>query len=460
MTTVGATTQTQSVHIVPESVSFKSFWQSKKNLRTASGLLGDFTCPLVLNVACANLGAVARLLPYASSKLSRLFRAWRAASSFASQERIIRQRTRERKAKQFDSMLEEAMAASKHGITGLHQLLQRWKPKSSKRSIHFRNADGSLMDQKAELLALKSYFSELYQSAEKTGCAWILQEALPISLEEVRNAFHALSARKALPPKQAPALLWKIASDVLVPCMHYQLQRIFSAGRITFPEAWHEAFLALLPKVGKAPTKATQACNLRPISLLPAAPKLVAKILADKLRPYLQQALQSTPQFAYQQDRQTGDALDRVLSHCLLVRSRLQDHRSSVFSRRDGSFCSSFTGGVQLSLDMSKAYDRLPRARLWEALCRVGAPESLITAIMYIHQEAWLTLERHGESASVEMACGVRQGCGLSPLLWLAFTLLIFDRVSSYVALDNCTGFADDFHFQWMLTSARDLRQI
>ena len=336
MTTVGATTQTQSVHIVPESVSFKSFWQSKKNLRTASGLLGDFTCPLVLNVACANLGAVARLLPYASSKLSRLFRAWRAASSFASQERIIRQRTRERKAKQFDSMLEEAMAASKHGITGLRQLLQRWKPKSSKRSIHFRNADGSLMDQKAELLALKSYFSELYQSAEKTGCAWILQEALPISREEVRNAFHALSARKALPPKQAPALLWKIASDVLVPCMHYQLQRIFSAGRITFPEAWHEAFLALLPKVGKAPTKATKACNLRPISLLPAAPKLVAKILADKLRPYLQQALQSTPQFAYQQDRQTGDALDRVLSHCLLVRSKLQDHRSSVFSRRDG----------------------------------------------------------------------------------------------------------------------------
>ena len=332
MTTVGATTQTQSVHIVPESVSFKSFWQSKKNLRTASGLLGDFTCPLVLNVACANLGAIARLLPYASSKLSRLFRAWRAASSFASQERIIRQRTRERKAKQFDSMLEEAMAASKHGITGLHQLLQRWKPKSSKRSIHFRNANGSLMDQKAELLAPKSYFSELYQSAEKTGCAWILQEALPISREEVRSAFHALSARKALPPKQAPALLWKIASDVLVPCMHYQLQRIFSAGRITFPEAWHEAFLAL-----------------------PAAPKLVAKILADRLRPYLQQALQSTPQFAYQQDRQTGDALDRVLSHCLLVRSRLQDHRSSVFSRRDGSFCSSFTGGVQLSLDMSKA---------------------------------------------------------------------------------------------------------
>ena len=33
----------------------------------------DFTCPLVLNVACANLGAIARLLPYASSKLSRLF---------------------------------------------------------------------------------------------------------------------------------------------------------------------------------------------------------------------------------------------------------------------------------------------------------------------------------------------------------------------------------------------------
>ena len=47
------------------------------------------------------------------------------------------------------------------------------------------------------------------------------------------------------------------------------------------------------------------------------------------------------------------------------------------------------------------------------------------------------------------MGQGVRQGCGLSPLLWLAYTVLIFDRLSEYMPVSSTTGFADDFHLAW-----------
>eukprot|EP00439_Symbiodinium_sp_Y106_P027168 s4196_g3.t1 len=41
---------------------------------------------------------------------------------------------------------------------------------------------------------------------------------------------------------------------------------------------------------------------------------------------------------------------------------------------------------------------------------------------------------------------GIRQGCGLAPLLWAAFSLTVLEQLQTYLAKDQITSYADDMH--------------
>ncbi|CAE7667535.1 unnamed protein product, partial [Symbiodinium necroappetens] len=117
-----------------------------------------------------------------------------------------------------------------------------------------------------------------------------------------------------------------------------------------------------------------------------------------------------------------------------------------------------FVGGMQLSLDLAKAYDRLPRTTLVAALRRVHADPDLIALILTIHDNACLVIERFQERARVGMGRGIRQGCGLSPLLWICFTILVHDQLSTYLPAGSITSYADDFHVQWSFSHSREFK--
>ena len=77
---------------------------------------------------------------------------------------------------------------------------------------------------------------------------------------------------------------------------------------------------------------------------------------------------------------------------------------------------------------------------------------------MHIHDCATIVIERHDLSVSLEMACGVRQGCCLSPLLWLAFTILLYDDLSAVCPSEAIACFADDLHVGWSVNTTREFR--
>ena len=211
-----------------------------------------------------------------------------------------------------------------------------------------------------------------------------------------------------------------------------------------------------LAKPGKPPT---QPANLRPINLLPAEAKILALMAAERLRPILQAKLQSFPQFSYTGGRQTGGALDRVLAHCHRVRAALQSHRHSIFDKHKGQSHHPFAGGLQLSLDLKQAFDRIPRHQLLASLQYLETPADLQSLIMYIHDYAEVIIARPSGQDSVQMCRGIRQGCGLAPLLWLAFTLLAHNKLAEYIPPDSLTEYADDFHIQWEFRHQRDFKR-
>ena len=328
------------------------------------------------------------------------------------------------------------------------------RPKNPKRSVHIKSAEGRLQSNASELATITSYFGRIFESDDPPVLPqWHLQESLDISKEELRQALSSLLGKKALPKMQAPAALWKAGEEAVVNILHDDFQKRFGPGEIQMPSDWLTAYVALIPKPGKPPTSPA---NLRPISILPAVPKLLARIAAKRLRPYLLQAVEHIPQFAYIPHRQTSDSIDRVIAHCQHIRSKISANRHNPF--RPHQERKRFTGGMQLSLDLAKAFDKMPRHALLASLERIMLPEDLISLILYIHDNALMTFVKGNETASIKARSGIRQGCGLAPLLWAAFTLLLFDKFTQHLPIQEITGFADDLHMHWTFDDRRHFR--
>uniref|UniRef100_A0A183GGL2 Reverse transcriptase domain-containing protein n=1 Tax=Heligmosomoides polygyrus TaxID=6339 RepID=A0A183GGL2_HELPZ len=71
-------------------------------------------------------------------------------------------------------------------------------------------------------------------------------------------------------------------------------------------------------------------------------------------------------------------------------------------------------------LDLEKAYDRLPRAVLWNSLRGRGVPERLISVIkdMYEGSKAAVQIP-HGMTKKMDITLGVHQRSALSPFLFV-----------------------------------------
>ena len=118
-------------------------------------------------------------------------------------------------------------------------------------------------------------------------------------------------------------------------------------------------------------------------------------------------------------------------------------------------------------LDLSKAFDRVPRAALWEALRRLGVGGNFLNSITSIYEHAYLTVLVDGTHGPLRASqAGITQGSPLSPTLFG----VVGDSLIRYIhsrcpnigpftidrLLVPILGYVDDFVL--LATSARDLQ--
>ena len=253
----------------------RALWHQRKQVRTSSQA-----------VQHAYQGSAQQPL------LVALFQHWKALSVHKRLAQALRKHCKIQKSRQIEHLVTDA-SRSRNALTGLYGILRRIAPKTSKRRMQLRNADGSLAGPTEQLNIIQGYFQQVY--AADTAPARPPHTPCPVSfeVEEIESAIQSLP-NKALPTAFAAAPLWRLCAHTAAQEIFLELQALLSARQVD-ASRWHRAQVVLIPKPGKP---LSDPASLRPISLLPPHAKILAKLVSDRLKPLVQRAAHSLPQFA------------------------------------------------------------------------------------------------------------------------------------------------------------------
>ena len=227
----------------------------------------------------------------------------------------------------------------------------------------------------------------LQQDADILGAA-------DISVDAIAAALRSVPSGHSPGPDGIPVELYRRCGDVLRPL----LAAVFSAiGRShRTPPGFLDGAIKTLPKTGDLQLRS----NYRPITLLNTDYRLLTKILALRLGPILHKHI-APEQTAFLPSRHIGENI--LLLQLLPQLLRQQGHTAVI-----------------TFLDFAKAYDTLDRPFLMAAMDTMGVGDGFSSWVNTLLCRTHAVAVVNGFiSRPVFFGAGVRQGCPLSPLLYL-----------------------------------------
>ncbi|CAE7570366.1 unnamed protein product, partial [Symbiodinium sp. CCMP2592] len=286
-----------------------------------------------------------------------------------------------------------------------------------------------------------------------------LSDTFQVDEAEMRAYLQQIPMRKAVSSDSVPGVVYRICEQELAPVLCKLLRYMWNAEHIIFPRVWCVAELIFLPKPGK---KTSEVKDWRPIGLQDAVAKSVMHLLVDRLKPHVQDWASSFPLYAYMPGRSTRQALQVVFAHCDAVRHLCQQEADTIHRRFEGWKPSELCGGIQVCLDLSSAFDRVPWHHIRTAFTQAQVPPDLAAIIL-----GWLSCSEYqihngSHTSCIQVGRGVKQGCRGSPTIFLAFMTLICRRLNEKLGNRFCqehlTQYADDTHSAWTFHSYEELR--
>ena len=394
-----------------------------------------------------HLARNAQLQP--ASQMSGVFRAWFHMTQHAKLRHRLRKHCQDLRKQRIQKIIQDAtQAANRHDARRLYMAIRTLTPKQPRRQIRFRNA-GVAQDPQAELNALMAHFEAIF-CATSSDVPPLTSLELPFTQEDLERELRATKIDKAVAPGTVPPLIIKHFASHLSHWLYRFLEVEWGSAHPTIPAAWKNASLSLLAK------RTVHSPNdLRPIALTCGLGKAVLGTLVKCAHTFMADSLVRFPLFAYTEKRGVLEALCFVFDHCHQVRQSCNQAKPSHWQKQAGHCIPPLTGGMMLSLDLTQAFDRLPRSLLCEGLLTCGCPQSVALLLVNWLQDAKYCLSHRGLASEITTTCGVRQGCRGSPLEWNVFMTEILRALSRELDVEieqlihRLICFADDLLLRW-----------
>ena len=225
---------------------------------------------------------------------------------------------------------------------------------------------------------------------------------VPFSVEEINNALRATKKNKAPGTDGIPFEFYLKFWDVIG--VHFLEMMNCVLEKRKLQPSQGRAAIRLVPKI-PTPSKIT---DYRPISLLNTDYKLIASVLAFRLRKSLQNSLDS---------HQKGGVPGRYIFDSLcLIRDAIDN------TGRKSKEASSLKPAAIIAYDLEKAYDLVNRDVLWEVMTAMGYPPLFVDWLKTLYSITELCpLNGNDIVGTVDNAQSVRQGCPLSVHLFALY---------------------------------------
>ena len=326
---------------------------------------------------------------------------------------------------------EAEKAAASRNMKQLYDTTRKLAGKFKKSERPIRDKNGSvLMGADKQLNRWAEHFEELLNRPAPQNQPDIqpAETDLPIDCnkstrEEIKKAIAHMKNGKVAGPDGIPAEALKADVNTSVEMLYSLFEEIWEKEEI--PAEWKEGYLIKIPKKGDL----SRSDNYRGITLLSVPGKVLNRIILERMKGTVDQTLREQ-QAGFRQDR---SCTDQIATLRIIVEQSIEWNSSLYIN----------------FVDYEKAFDSVDRETLWKVLRHYGVPKKLVNMIKNSYEGMSCRVIHEGQlTKNFEVMTGVRQGCLLSPFLFI----LVIDWVMKTATKEKRNG------IQWtMLTQLDDL---
>lgn len=316
-------------------------------------------------------------------------------------------------------------AAARQDTKALYELTRILSGKGTQQCKPVRDKAGEILKTTEEQMTRwKEHFEEVLNRPAPLNPPNLVQseetldiEIGRISKDEIRKALKALKKGKAAGCDNIPPEAWREGGEMSVNALHKLLNTIWNEERV--PQDWKRGHIVKLPKKGDL----TRCSNWRGIMLLPIASKILTRVMLNRTADAMDKKLRDN-QAGFRKHR---SCCDQIATLRIIVEQSME-YNSQLYL---------------VFVDYEKAFDSVDRETLWKILLHYGVPPKMVNMIKVFYQDFQAQVI-HGGSLTEPfvMKTGVRQGCLLSPMLFI----VALDWIMRETTESKKTG------IQWTLT--------